>query len=82
MGAAISGLIATPLLLAVGIMAAIISASLKKPSKLSIPTDGSCPKLTDDELKDIQKSRKYATWTAVGAIVAGIVLGLLMVFLF
>lgn len=76
MGATISAMIAVPLCLALGIMMAIISSDLKKPSKVNIPASGSgeCNNFTQEDLDKITKSRKYATWSAVAGIVFGIAL--------
>lgn len=83
MGGKFSAFIGVPCLIAAGIMAAIISAKLKKPSKVKMPDAGTsgCNDLSQDELDDIVKARKFATYTAIAAICLGVFLFFMLVLL-
>lgn len=83
MGGKFSAFIGVPCLFAAGVMAAIISSKLKKPSKVKMPDAGTseCNNLTQDELDDIVKARKFATYTAIAGICLGVFLFLMLILL-
>ena len=74
------GMVEAIALFVAGVMTAMISSRLKKPSKIDVPSN------VDDQTKakyqaaadDIDKSRKYATFTSIGCFVLAIVLGFMI----